>query len=100
MSERTHCPRGHPYDDANTERYGGKRSCRECHRAAAREYARAHTNTGNPRGRPRKPPHPDPKVQRRRELAREAAARKRPPPPLPDRYLTADEITARQVARR
>ena len=27
---KTHCPQGHPYDDANTLRYGGRRSCRIC----------------------------------------------------------------------
>lgn len=28
--EKTHCPRGHPYDDANTYRNAGRRSCRAC----------------------------------------------------------------------
>ena len=32
----THCPQGHPYDDANTYWYKGKhRECRACHRERA-----------------------------------------------------------------
>ena len=27
----THCPSGHPYDDANTMVYSGRRYCRACH---------------------------------------------------------------------
>lgn len=30
---KTHCPRGHPYDEANTIRSGGKRYCKACKRA-------------------------------------------------------------------
>jgi len=34
---KTHCPQGHPYDEANTARKAGnRRSCRAC----ARDYAR------------------------------------------------------------
>lgn len=33
----THCPQGHPYDEANTYLYRGHRSCRACHRIRARE---------------------------------------------------------------
>lgn len=29
-SARTHCPSGHPYDEANTVRYCGRRYCRSC----------------------------------------------------------------------
>lgn len=29
---RTHCPRGHPYDEQNTRVYRGMRSCRACDR--------------------------------------------------------------------
>ncbi len=29
---KTHCPQGHPYDDENTLRSGGKRWCRTCRR--------------------------------------------------------------------
>lgn len=28
--EKTHCPREHPYDEANTLRSGGKRFCKQC----------------------------------------------------------------------
>lgn len=27
---KTHCPQGHPYDEANTQWYGGRRYCRGC----------------------------------------------------------------------
>lgn len=38
---KTHCPQGHPYDDANTIwRTRGGRLCRECRRQAGREYCR------------------------------------------------------------
>lgn len=30
--KRTHCPAGHPYDEANTGRYNGRRHCRACAR--------------------------------------------------------------------
>lgn len=33
---KTHCPQGHPYDEANTYREGNGRHCRECIRAASR----------------------------------------------------------------
>lgn len=33
QSLRTHCPYGHPYDEANTYTLAGKRYCRTCHRA-------------------------------------------------------------------
>lgn len=32
MSNKTHCPKGHPYDEANTYRHDGKRHCRACQR--------------------------------------------------------------------
>lgn len=35
LRARTHCPRGHPYDDVNTARRGGRRICRACDRARA-----------------------------------------------------------------
>jgi hypothetical protein len=35
---KTHCPQGHPYDDANTYRWGGSRHCRAC--VAARSAVR------------------------------------------------------------
>lgn len=35
---RTHCPKGHPYDEANTGVYAnGNRRCRACHAQAERE---------------------------------------------------------------
>lgn len=38
---KTHCPQGHPYDEANTYRYSdGKRACRECRREHRRRYKR------------------------------------------------------------
>jgi hypothetical protein len=35
QTARTHCPRGHPYDEANTYRHGTHRYCRACNTAAA-----------------------------------------------------------------
>lgn len=44
MSSRTHCPAGHPYDDANTRRWNGRRICRACDRVKqARKRARKET---------------------------------------------------------
>lgn len=41
QSSKTHCPSGHPYDEANTYKYAGRRHCRECARRHRREwYAR------------------------------------------------------------
>ena len=39
LSDRTHCPKGHPYTSENT-RYSkaGTRQCRECGRQKCREY--------------------------------------------------------------
>ena len=34
---KTHCPRGNSYDDANTGRQGKERYCRECRNATRRE---------------------------------------------------------------
>jgi hypothetical protein len=43
---KTHCPQGHPYDDANTYRNKqGHRFCRACHRAAQRRLALTGTTT-------------------------------------------------------
>lgn len=36
QAARTHCPRGHPYTEANTYLYRGKRQCRACRRKEAR----------------------------------------------------------------
>lgn len=36
QQQRTHCPSGHAYDEANTYRYKNRRCCRACNRAAAR----------------------------------------------------------------
>lgn len=40
---RTHCPQGHPYDEANTYvDKSGKRSCRICRTEAVRRYRACH----------------------------------------------------------
>jgi hypothetical protein len=40
--EKTHCPQGHPYDEANTHiNKRGSRVCRACHRERARRVAAA-----------------------------------------------------------
>lgn len=33
LAAKTHCPKGHPYDEANTRHYQGHRACRACGRA-------------------------------------------------------------------
>lgn len=38
---KTHCPQGHPYDDANTFTYKNHRYCKECHRTRERLRHRA-----------------------------------------------------------
>ena len=43
---KTHCPKGHPYDDENTNRRKGRgntlrRDCRECHRARSKAWKQA-----------------------------------------------------------
>ena len=36
----THCPQGHPYDEANTYLYKGRRYCRACHKIHSLNYSR------------------------------------------------------------
>jgi hypothetical protein len=36
-ARKTHCPKGHAYDSANTLVYVGKRYCRACHRERRRK---------------------------------------------------------------
>lgn len=38
FGERTHCPQGHPYDEANTYRYRGGRYCRACRNETAKRW--------------------------------------------------------------
>lgn len=35
-ANRTHCRKGHPYDESNTYRYKGRRYCRACNRETQR----------------------------------------------------------------
>lgn len=37
-ARKTHCNKGHPFDEANTYRRGGRRCCRACNRAAVAAY--------------------------------------------------------------
>lgn len=37
-AQKTHCPQGHPYDEANTKLYRGRRSCRACNIESNRRY--------------------------------------------------------------
>lgn len=37
------CPAGHPYDEANTRIYGGRRYCRACHLAHSRAHRQRRT---------------------------------------------------------
>ena len=34
FGQKSHCPKGHPYSEANTAHYAGWRRCRTCYRAA------------------------------------------------------------------
>lgn len=36
QSERTHCPKGHPYDETNTYRHRNHRYCRTCNTEGAK----------------------------------------------------------------
>jgi hypothetical protein len=59
---KTHCPKGHPYDEANTVlRPNGWRGCRECFRAHDRARAHKACPQGHPYG---DPPHRGPKGHR------------------------------------
>jgi len=44
-SRATHCPKGHPYDAANTHFHRGRRYCRECEREWKRMYNRRRRET-------------------------------------------------------
>jgi hypothetical protein len=37
-ARKTHCPKGHPYDETNTQMSQGSRKCAECHRVRQRAY--------------------------------------------------------------
>lgn len=37
-SNKTRCPKGHPYDELNTAWYKNKRKCRECHKQQCKAY--------------------------------------------------------------
>lgn len=43
-AQKTHCAQGHPYDEANTRRWKGKRICRACAREKAARSYRRHVN--------------------------------------------------------
>jgi transposase-like protein len=40
MSQRTHCPAGHEYDEENTYHYSGQRHCKTCRDARSAAYDR------------------------------------------------------------
>lgn len=40
QARRTHCPKGHPYDEANTVTWRGQRHCRTCRNERKRRAAR------------------------------------------------------------
>lgn len=44
---KTHCPQGHPYDDANTILYQGRRYCRTCNLTRAIAQSKARRKTPN-----------------------------------------------------
>jgi hypothetical protein len=78
--QRTHCPKGHPYDEANTYvTPRGWRQCRTCNRAHYRAYYNRHYRaTGPRRVAPPEPPEPPPPPRRAPREARPPVAA--PPP--------------------
>lgn len=59
---KTHCPKSHPFDEANTYNMpGGMRGCRICRRAVARAWREAHPRSCPIRGHyaPWKLKHPE-----------------------------------------
>lgn len=44
---KTHCPKGHPYDTANTYVFKGSRNCRECNRIASRNVPVLYIHSGD-----------------------------------------------------
>lgn len=56
---KTHCIRGHRFDEANTLMWRGERRCRTCAREASRVYYRAHPRPVLPRKAPRAYVHPN-----------------------------------------
>lgn len=52
-ARKTHCPKGHPYDEANTQTYNGQRVCAECHRQKASAYYHANLEKCRAAGRER-----------------------------------------------
>jgi hypothetical protein len=47
MVRKTHCPQGHPYDEANTRHEAGRRRCVTCIRTRARRGPRTHCRNGH-----------------------------------------------------
>lgn len=46
-ARKTHCPKGHAYDEANTYRRDTMRYCRQCHREAERQRYKQVRNRAN-----------------------------------------------------
>lgn len=69
----THCPDGHPYDEANTYVGGHGRTCLTCKRVQARESYERNREATIARAREWRLANPE----RAREVAREAARRRR-----------------------
>lgn len=54
-AQKTHCPKNHAYDEANTHvRPNGQRECRACGREEARRYLAANRDAHNARRRARR----------------------------------------------
>ena len=47
QADKTHCPQGHPYDEANTYHWNGERHCRICRREAKLRYLARYRATHN-----------------------------------------------------
>ena len=46
-ARKTHCPKGHEYNEENTIRWRNKRNCRTCQVAWTREWRKRNARTGN-----------------------------------------------------
>jgi hypothetical protein len=62
-AEKTHCPKGHPYDEENTRLVPGGRACKECQRESVRRRRRQ-------MGKPERPAPRTPEAVRRRRRVR------------------------------
>lgn len=71
---KTHCPKGHDYDEVNTLVFDNRRFCKKCASINAARWYKARKEAGNPTWTPSAELSPE-KLERRRALARERMRR-------------------------